>query len=136
MQKGLKLFADRSVWAKNQYDVNAPTREELQHQFKAFKESLPTDVLADIESEQVSPNCFYTFVCRAGTIADHIDLGTVFEFYEKLGQNISAAEKREIERLCGLENQAVWNRSSTLPIYMRRYQNGAHHNGTSSGLSH
>ena len=103
VQKGLKLFAGRAASLKHQYNPGAPTLEEAQRQFAAFKETLPNGVFADVNDEQIMPIYFYTFIYRAGTISDHIDLDMVFDFYDKLGYRISTAEEKEIRCLCGCE---------------------------------
>ena len=61
------------------------------------------DILADVETPAVDNGCLYTFICRTGCISDHIDLGTVFESYDKLGCHLSEDDKKEITRLCGIE---------------------------------
>lgn len=103
VQKGLKLFAGRATSLKHPYAPNNPTLEEAHQEFEALKSSLPAGCFADIASEQISQNYFYTFICRTGRIADYIDLEMVFQFYEKLGCAIPASERREVEHLCDYE---------------------------------
>jgi hypothetical protein len=77
--------------------------EDVQRQFVTFKETLPNGIFADVNDEQIMLSCFYTFIYRAGTISDYIDLDMVFDFYDKLGYHISTAEEKEIRCLCGCE---------------------------------
>lgn len=103
VQKGLKLFAGRVTSLKGQYTPNNPTVDEALREFEMLKNSLPSGVLADVETPAVDNGCLYTFICRTGCISDHIDLATVFESYDKLGCHLSEDDKKEITRLCGIE---------------------------------
>jgi len=100
VQRGRKLFAGRTTSLRSQYTPNYPTLEEAREQFSAFQDTLPDDMTADVDSIGTGPNFFHTYICRTGKITDYIDLNMVFDFYEKLGQHISDAEKAEVERLC------------------------------------
>lgn len=103
VQKGLKLFAGITRSLKSKYSPNNPTAEEARRQFDAMKGTLPEGVLGGIEDTMEDPRFLHTFLCRAGTISEYIDLGRVFSFYAKLGVNISSMEQQEIRRLCGIE---------------------------------
>lgn len=103
VQHGAKLFAGRSMPLRDPYTPNAPTLEDAQRQFEEFKETLPAGVFADVEHTDHSSGCFHTFICRTGKLSDHVDLDTVFSFYDKLGEGISPSEQKEVERYCGFE---------------------------------
>ncbi len=103
VQKGLKLFAGRVTSLKWQYAPNLPTADEALREFEQLKNSLPSGVIADVETPAVDHGCLYTFICRTGCISDHIDLGSVFEGYDNLGCHLSEHERKEIIRLCGIE---------------------------------
>ena len=54
------------------------------------------------QEELCESNGYYlhTYICRTGTIAEHIDLDAVFDFYCKLG---IYAPRDEVRRLCDVE---------------------------------
>ncbi len=79
-----------------------PTKAEALESFETFKQTLPSDIVAGEEKLLESGDtCLHTFICRTGTIADHIDLDAVFDFYTKLG--IYDAPRDAVRRLCDVE---------------------------------
>lgn len=103
VQKGLKLFASRAAHLKCALLPNYPSAEEAKRQFAALTETLPTGILADVETGLGSTDVLHTYICRTGTISEYIDLDMVFDFYEKLGAHISSTEKVDVKRLCDIE---------------------------------
>ena len=101
VQNGLKLYAGRTQALKCSYLPNYPSMEEALTVFKKLSATLPEGVIADQEELIESDGrCLHTFICRTGTIADHIDLDAVFDFYEKLGITVPT---EEVRRLCNIE---------------------------------
>lgn len=87
VQCGAKLYAGRTQTLK---------------QYLAFEATLPEGVVAGQEElRESNQHYLYTFICRTGTIADHIDLDAVFDFYTKLG--IYDAPRDAVCRLCNVE---------------------------------
>lgn len=73
-------------------------RTQALKQYPAFEATLPEGVVAGQEELRESSEHYY--VCRTGTIADHIDLDAVFDFYTKLG---IYAPRDVVRRLCNVE---------------------------------
>lgn len=103
VQSGRKLFAGIVTPLRQQYLPNYPTEDMAKQQFESFRSTLPSDIFADYESEPVSFNNLYTFICRCGRISDYIDLNAVFSFYEKLGIVIPVSMKEKVEHYCDYE---------------------------------
>lgn len=102
VQCGAKLYAGKTQTLKRvPYFLQYPTKSEALDAFEAFKKTLPEGVVAGQE-ELCESNGHYlhTDICRTGTIAEHIDLDAVFDFYCKLG---IYAPRDEVRRLCDVE---------------------------------
>ena len=68
---------------------------------EALKEGLPKGVVTDQEELfESNEHYLHTYICPTGTIAEHIDLDVVFDFYCKLG---IYAPRDEVRRLCDVE---------------------------------
>ena len=69
--------------------------------FEALKKTLPEGVVARQEELPESKGHYlHTYICRTGTIAEHIDVDAVLDFYDKLG---IYAPRDEVRRLCDVE---------------------------------
>lgn len=101
VQKGKKLFADRSLFLNS--SLNQITQEDALQQFQDFSASLPDGILADFNGTLIRDGFLYTFICREGTIADYFDLESVFIFYKKFGIILPDSLKAEVKDLCKIE---------------------------------
>lgn len=102
VRRGLKLYAGRTQFLKREpYLMQYPTKDEALAVFESMNQTLPSGIVAGEEKLLESGDtCLHTYICRTGTIADHIDLEAVFDFYGKLGID---APRDEVRRLCDVE---------------------------------
>lgn len=76
-------------------------KSEALDAFEALEESFPEGVVSGQEElRESNEHYLHTYICRTGTIAEHIDLDAVFDFYCKLG---ICAPGDEVRRLCDVE---------------------------------
>ena len=79
--------------------------DEALQEFQTITDGLPTGIVSGVE--KCGRNCIgdtlYTFLCRNGRISDYFDLDSVFEFYGKLGINISSYIINQVKELCNIE---------------------------------
>ena len=103
VQKGLKLFAGRTIMLRRKDWTHGPTLEEALQSLDALAATLPPDCCVGYDPESIPTNRLQTYICRTGCIADYIDLDAVFPFYSKLGYKLYSRNKTAIRQYCNIE---------------------------------